>query len=69
MLIIPWAGLKAYGLAEHFKGGWILINDLRSYGVVKYGRSTDLEETNDRIRDNREFRTDSMTYGIYVRQG
>jgi hypothetical protein len=46
-------------LAEHFKREWIRIDDIRSYGVVEYGRSADLEEVIYRIRGNREFSTDS----------
>jgi hypothetical protein len=68
-LIIPYAGRKAYGLAEHFKGGWICIDDIGYYWIVENGRSTYLEEVNDPIRHNRKFSSDSMTYEIYVTQG
>jgi len=56
-------------LAEHFKGGWISIDDVCSYGTVEYGRSTDFEDINDRIRHNQEFSTNSITHEIYDRQG
>lgn len=45
------------------------FDDITFYGVVEYGKSTELEEVNDRNRDNREFSTDSMTYEVYIRLG
>ena len=56
-------------MAEHFKRECVRIDDITFYGVVVYRTSTDLEEVNDRIRDNREFSTDSVVYEIYVRLG